>query len=245
MGERELSFVKRETSKKNQRTHNARYTSRFTSDGFTLIEMIGVLAVIAILVALLLPKVFDVMADSKARALVAAVRTYETAIVDYYADIGSILPLDAGGTPAIDTDGDSANPLSLPARLTLDKSDALNTGSNSCMKFKGPYLEKFSTNTPPGFGSSVTMRATSPAAYGTAVVATDRGWDFDNDGNNDIPTNAKVVFLRFIDIENRNFEKVDAMLDPGLGTTAVERQVRGKVKYVSADKRMKIHLVHR
>ncbi|GJL51160.1 MAG: hypothetical protein NPIRA01_23870 [Nitrospirales bacterium] len=72
-----------------------------------------------------------------------------------------------------------------------------------------------------------------------------RGWNFDNDGKSDIPTNAKVVFLRFIDIENRNFEKVDAMLDPGLGTTAVERQVRGKVKYVSADKRMKIHLVHR
>ena len=93
--------------------------------------MIGVLAVIAILVALLLPKVFEIMAESKASALVAAVKTYKTAIVDYYADIGSILPLDAGGTPAINGGGDSADPLSLPARLTLDKSDPLNTGTNS------------------------------------------------------------------------------------------------------------------
>ena len=219
--------------------------NRQSDAGFTLNEMIGVLAVIAILVALLLPKVFEIMAESKAKALVAATRTYETAIVGYYADIGSILPLDAGGTPAIQVSGDSANPLSLPARLTLDKSDPLNNGNNSWVKFNGPYLAKFSTNSPPGFGTSVTMRATNPAAYGTTVTATDRGWDFDNDGNSDIPTNAKVVFLRFIDIENRDFERVDAILDPGFGTTAVERQVRGKVKYVSANKRMKIYLIHR
>ena len=48
---------------------------RFERNGFTLIEMIGVLAVIAVLVALLLPKVFEIMAESKANALVAAIRT--------------------------------------------------------------------------------------------------------------------------------------------------------------------------
>ncbi len=206
--------------------------------------MIGVLAVIAVLVALLLPKVFEIMAESKTNALVAAVATYKTAIVKYYADIGSVLPLDVNGEPTVETTGDSTNPLSLPARLLLDASDPLNTGTNGWAKFNGPYLTKFSTNSPPGFGSTVTMRATNPAAYGTVVVGTDRGWDFDDDGNNDIPTNAHVVFLRFLDVERVDFERVDTVLDQGVGATSGERQLRGKVKYVAADKRMKIYLIH-
>ncbi|GJL67343.1 MAG: hypothetical protein NPIRA05_23140 [Nitrospirales bacterium] len=217
---------------------------RATRAGFTLIEMIGVLAVIAVLVALLLPKVFEVMAESKTNALVAAVATYKTAIIEYYADVGSILPLDAGGVPAIEFGGDSANPLSLPARLLLDKSDPLNTETNRWMNFNGPYLTKFATNSPPGFGTSVTMRATDSTAYGTVVVANDRGWDFDGDGNNDIPANANVVFLRFMDIELVDFERVDAVLDQEVGATLGERRVRGRVKYVAVHKRMKIYLIH-
>jgi len=222
---------------------------RATSNGFTLIEMIGVLAIIAILVALLLPKVFDVMVDSKARALVAAVKTYETAIVDYYADIGSILPLDAGGTPAIDADGDSANLLSLPARLTLDKSDALNTGSNSWMKFKGPYLANFLTEVPPGFGPSITMRAQNALAYGTATGGTNRAYDFDDDGNSDLPTDADtdadLVCVHLTDVERQDFERVDSILDPGLGMTFDVRRRRGKVKYSDTNKALRIYLAHR
>ncbi|WP_454064235.1 type II secretion system protein [Candidatus Nitrospira salsa] len=237
--------VKRETSKKNQRTHNARYTSRFTSDGFTLIEMIGVLAVIAILVALLLPKVFDVMAESKVRALVAAVRTHKTAIVDYCADIRSILPLDVDGVPSVETTGDSANPLSLPARLTLDKSDPLNTGTNRWVKFRGPYLPNFSSDVPPGLGTRVFMPVRDVPAFGTATTATNRGYDFDNDGNSDIPTNAHVVFLRFRSVALQDYERVDSILDPGIGSTEAERQVRGQVKYDAATNRMRVYLLHK
>lgn len=207
--------------------------------------MIGVLAVIAILVALLLPKVFEIMAESKANSLVAAVKTYDAAIVNYYADIGSVLPLDAGGIPALQTSGDSANPLSLPARLTLDKSDPLNTGANSWGKFNGPYLAKFATNTPPGLGTSITIRTNSPPAYGTATTGSNRGYDFTNDGNSDIPSNANVVFIRLHDIEKNDFERVDAILDPGIGTTLEERRRRGRVKYNDTNKRLRIYLTHR
>ena len=63
------------------------------SEGFTLIEMIGVLAVIGVLAALIIPKVFDVIAQAKVDALASAVKTYETGITKYYTDLGTILPL--------------------------------------------------------------------------------------------------------------------------------------------------------
>ncbi|GJL54769.1 MAG: hypothetical protein NPIRA02_19010 [Nitrospirales bacterium] len=210
-----------------------------------MIEMIGVLAVIAILVALLLPKVFEIMAESKANALVAAVKTYEAAIEDYYADIGSILPLDADGIPSTETSGDSVNPLSLPARLTLERSDPLNTGTNSWVKFNGPYLAEFLTNSPPGFGTSITIRAMTATTYGTATLVADRGYDFNDDGKSDLPTNADLVFIRLTPVERREFERVDGILDAGVGTTVDEREKRGKVKYNETYKMLRIYLAHK
>ncbi len=212
--------------------------------GFTLIEMIGVLAVIAILVALLLPKVFEIMAESKANALVAAIRTYETAVVDYYSDISSLLPLNVTGTPTAETTGDSATAISLPARLTLDSSDALNTGANSWSRFRGPYLAKFVTTTPPGLGTAVYMPATTPVAYGTATTATNIGWDLNNDGNSDIPSGANVVYVYFEGISDTDFDKVDAIIDPGMGTTTAQRVLRGRVKYDATTDEMMIYLNH-
>ena len=45
-------------------------------EGMTMIEMIGVLGVIAVLSALLIPRVFDVITDSKIDSLATATHTY-------------------------------------------------------------------------------------------------------------------------------------------------------------------------
>ncbi|WP_447969424.1 type II secretion system protein [Nitrospira sp. M1] len=213
--------------------------------GFTLIEMIGVLAVIAILVALLLPKVFEIMAESRANALVAAVRTYETAVVDYYSDMSTLLPLDAGGTPTAEGTGLSTEDTSLGARLTLDVNDALNTGANSWTRFRGPYLAKFISSVPPGLGTQVAMPTSStPVAYNTATDGTNVGWDLNNDGGSDIPTTANVVYVIFTGISDADFEKVDAIIDPGIGASTAERVVRGRAKYDAATDAMMIYLNH-
>ena len=184
------------------------------------------------------------MAESKANALVAAVKTYRTAVVDYYSDISSILPLNVAGVPTVEASGQSNNSQSLPSRLTLDQSDPLNTGNNSWVKFRGPYLDKFISSVPPGLGTTVRMPARPPVAYGTATTGGDRGWDFTDDGNSDIPTNANVVYVSFSDITIQDFERVDAILDRGFGGTETERQLRGRVKYDTSTSEMMIYLIH-
>ena len=53
--------------------------------GFTLIEMVGVLAVIAILAALLVPKVMAAISDSKYSSTVSSINNAKTAVMSYYA----------------------------------------------------------------------------------------------------------------------------------------------------------------
>src|SRR5260370_30670083 len=66
--------------------------------GFTLIEMIGVLAVIAILAAVLIPKVFEAINNARVNNAAMTINAVKTACIDHYAKFGSF-PLDGTTTP--------------------------------------------------------------------------------------------------------------------------------------------------
>jgi len=219
---------------------------RDNSRGFTLIEMIGVLAVVAVLAALVLPKVFDVIAESRVNALAASVKAYETAVMKYYGDIGSLLPLNAAGVPTAETTGDSATVTSLAARLTLSRSDALVTANGLWPKFRGPYLEKFDSATPPAVGMAMYIPATTAVSYGTAVTATNLGWDLKgDDGNSDITTDANVVYFQLTDISAEDFDRLDSIIDRDIGTTPATKQLRGRAKYDTDNDTLYLYLAHR
>ncbi len=215
------------------------------AQGFTLVEMIGVLAIIAILIALLLPKVFQLVASSNARALAAAVRTYETSIVNYYADIGSLYPLNVAGTPAANAGGNSATATSLPARLTLNSADALNVGTGSWPRFRGPYLEKFNSANPPGLGITMTMPSTAANNFGAAPTFAQNNFDLDGNATNDIADGSQISWLFVDDVTQTQFEEIDGILDPGVGASLAERQVRGRVKWqVGGGGQLRVYLAN-
>jgi len=223
------------------------HPSRKRERGFTLIEMIGVLAVIAVLAALIIPKVFDIIASSKVDALASAVKTYETAVTKYYTDIGSVLPLNASGNPQTQSSGNSGNARSLAARLTLSSSDPLVLTTNLWPRFQGPYLEKFDTNAPSGLGTNMYLPARTAVAYGTSVTGSNMGWDLKgDDGNSDLPPSANVVYFRLTGMNEEDFLEFDSVVDRDIGTTDSERELRGRAKWVSATGgTLYLYLAHR
>ncbi|MFT4637939.1 MAG: prepilin-type N-terminal cleavage/methylation domain-containing protein [Verrucomicrobiales bacterium] len=66
------------------------------NQGFTLVEMIGVLAVVAILTAMLIPKVFETINSARISSAAAAVNTVKTAVANHYSTYGGFA--DATGT---------------------------------------------------------------------------------------------------------------------------------------------------
>lgn len=63
--------------------------------GFTLVEMIGVLAVVAILTAMLIPKVFETINQARVSSAAAAVNTVKTSVASHYSKFGGLA--DASG----------------------------------------------------------------------------------------------------------------------------------------------------
>src|SRR6266436_252414 len=61
-----------------------------TLKGFTLIEMIGVLAVIAILASLLIPKIYEAINNARISNSALSYNSIKTALADHYAKFGSL-----------------------------------------------------------------------------------------------------------------------------------------------------------
>ena len=217
------------------------------SQGMTMIEMIGVLGVIAVLSALIIPRVFDVITESKIDALATALHTYETGVTRYYADLGSILPLDAQGIPQVEATGDSSVVTSLAARLTLGSTDPLVLGTNLWPKFQGPYLEKFNSGLPPEIGTNMFLPTSVPVTIDTPVTAENIGWDLKgDDGSSDVPTDSHVAFFKLEGIGEEDFLNLDQIVDPLIGTTDAERKIRGRAKWAPANNgTLYLYLAHR
>jgi prepilin-type N-terminal cleavage/methylation domain-containing protein len=65
---------------------------RKSNKGFTLIEMIGVLAIIGILASVVAPKVIEAIRDAKVTSTLANLNTIKSAAINYYARYNAYVP---------------------------------------------------------------------------------------------------------------------------------------------------------
>src|ERR1043165_4610452 len=181
---------------------------RLRATGFTLIEMIGVLAVIAILAALLIPKVFEAINNSRINNAAVSIRTVKTAVADHFGAYGDLNSL--GGTNLLSVPLTNYDGTVLMAEGFLDK----------------PFAVKI--------GTSATIQVVQGGG-GTGTA--NGGYDYNLDGvsggsttNSQLVVEAVIYGVAALDAKDLN-DRIDG---PALGSTSVNTiDSKGRVEYVA------------
>src|SRR6266571_1834214 len=100
--------------------------------GFTLIEMIGVLAVIAILASMLIPKIFEAINSARINNTVQSYNSIKTAVLDHYGKYGAInfVGVPAPGAGATAAQLAAYDRLILLPEALIDKAFVARVGTN-------------------------------------------------------------------------------------------------------------------
>ncbi|MFK8014039.1 MAG: type II secretion system protein [Gammaproteobacteria bacterium] len=174
--------------------------------GFTLIEMIGVIAVIGILASVAAPMIFDAIRKARVTAFVEDANAVKTAVTNYYNDTG-VFPVHSNTD---DRDGRQ--------RLLRDSTTSPIAG------WSGPYIEKQLTN-PFRAGGLVFLESSTNANY---------QFDLDGDGTVDTTTVSVLRVDNVSDVDAQRIS--DVLDDDGDITTGDDRwQAAGRVKRYGVD----------
>jgi prepilin-type N-terminal cleavage/methylation domain-containing protein len=155
------------------RKHGSSQESRHA---FTLIELIGVLAVIAILAALLIPKVFDAISMARMNRAALSMGTIKGAVVEHYAKFGSLAS--SNGVPLVFTGTYTNFDSILLAEGFIDK----------------PFNPRIGTN------AFIRIVHVSGLTAGTDVDGSNGAYDLDGSGNNDVVGAAYTIDAVFLDV---------------------------------------------
>ena len=178
---------------------------------FTLIEIIGVLAIVAILASLLVPRVFETIDNARLGAVPLGVHTIKTATLEHFVKFNSIAS--RNGTPLAFSGTYDDFDLVLLTEGLIDKPFMTRVGTNATIRL----VDVAGLN-----ASSAPLDESRPGAY-----------DLDGDGDNDI-VGAKYLIEAVIDEPARvEVAGVNTLLDgPMLGFQgAQDNDIRGRVVF--------------
>lgn len=191
--------------------------------GFTLIEMVGVLAVIAILAALLVPKIFAAINESRLNNAVGSINSCKTAAMNYFAKYGRFGKADGTAyTTAELTAGQNWSPVLVSSGF-MEKAFASRVGDSS---------------------SQLRVQA----AVSDDADATNIQFDLDGTGSNaDIPTGSAVLYVRLNNVAIDDARELSQRID-GEGTLSPTSgdDIEGRVKFADGNTTtVYIYLAHK
>ena len=185
-------------------------------DGFALIEVIGVLAILVILTFLLLPRISKrvnhiarvdgAAPDARVADTLIAIQSLKAAAQAHYAQFGT-LGSPVGSVPAASANGDPYDAQLLREAL-LDR----------------PFTAKVGTHALVRLVNVSGLSATAP------VNGAPGAYDLDGDGRNDVVGERYVVEAVISDVTDADAQALNDRLDgPSLGADAQGNDLRGQV----------------
>ncbi len=187
-------------------------SSHRKSAGFTLVEMIGVLAVIAILASMLVPRVFQAISDSKVNNAATSLNSLKAAVNEYYGKYGRF-----GQTNGVVFASLPVNnwELTLLAEGIIEKPFAVRIGDGVVGGVSG---------------SRITVVA--PAALATTAAATNSAYCFDGTATVNQATGSMLVEAVIPGVDPKDAKDLNDRLDgTALGAVLLLADTIGRVKY--------------
>lgn len=195
--------------------------------GFTLVEMIGVLAIIAILASLLIPRVFQAIGDSKISNAASTCNSIKAAVNEYYGKYGLIA-------------GPKGAALTFSSGISED-------WDLSTLVAEGVAEKPFSVKIGNGFiGSTangsrlrvidITANTTNtPIASAAADLATG-GYNLDGTGATNDVAGSYLVEAVIQEVDQQDAKDFNDRLDGAVlgATNLTSADQRGRVKYTAA-----------
>lgn len=198
--------------------------------GFTLIEMVGVLGVLAILAGVLIPKVFDAIHSARIATASSSCDTIRVALVDHYGKYGSFL---VGGSPPG------------PLTLNLNHYDQVLISEGLLDK---PFAVKIGDQS-----ANTRIEAVSISgglfAPGIVVDGTDStGFALSGGGTNTVAGSVLVVAV-ITGVTAADAKELNDRVDgPALGAALNSPDLNGQVKYdspINGTTTVYVYLTHR
>ena len=197
--------------------------------GFSLVEMIGVLAIIAILAVVIVPKVFSTIASSRVTSAVGSVNTMRTAVTEFAGKYGTI-PL-TGNNARIDD--------LLMATEILDSRFTAKIGTQPGTTPIPGSTWSNATGTWVATGGSSQIAQSRVVSYTSAVAAIPglgTNYRLDGTATGNLPAGARVVSTVLTGVSIGDARELslkfdgDSMTQP---TTSVLADTVGKVTYAA------------
>ncbi len=189
---------------------------------FTLIEMIGVLAVIAILAALLVPKVFSAINDARVNNACVSIETIKTATADHYGKYGKLNSL--FGT------NDLPAPISNYATNVLMAEELIDK----------PFSVKIG-------GGDPSTNSVIELVQGSSTVGGSGGYSLDGSGNSSTANAAAVVEAVMYGVSAQDAKDLNDRIDgQAMGSAVNQTDSRGRVQYAAGNPTtVYVYITHR
>ncbi|MDQ8186478.1 prepilin-type N-terminal cleavage/methylation domain-containing protein [Pelagicoccus sp. SDUM812002] len=192
--------------------------------GFTLVEMIGVLAIIAVLAVVIAPKVFGAIRSSRINGTMLSIDTFKTITTDFVGKYGT-LPVTNNNSRIDDllieaglSDERFAAKIGLQSDVYAVKGATWKRGTNGAWTASG------------GSNQSSTSRIICKPSNTTAPN-TAGGSNFKLDGSKNMPSGARVISTFLESVPEAEARELSERIDGDALSTTSGADAKGKVVY--------------